>query len=164
MCKCVDSTSAEEIKISICSGPREFSVSIASNATIKHLKSLVSGLDLLGPLNPILGFDNFTMLEDKKTLREYGISHGSLVTVTTNLPVFVTTSHRSKVPMMVTLYATVSSLKLVIRTRLDVPVNEQTLICGGEQLDGSIALGRYPQVSRNCEILVSRTVGESPTC
>ncbi|KAF8597617.1 hypothetical protein BDV93DRAFT_527291 [Ceratobasidium sp. AG-I] len=155
-----DSASPEEIQISILSGPREFSVSIAGNATVKHLKSLISERDSLEPLYPILGFDDFASLEDDKTLGDYGISHGSSVTVTSNLPVFITTANRPKVPMMITLYATVSSLKLVIRTRLDVPANEQTLTCEGEQLDDSKPLGRYPQISRNCEILVSRTAGQ----
>lgn len=135
-------------------------VTVPSNAMIKQLKNAISQHNALEPIDPILGFEDVASLEDHKTLPEYDIGPGSLVSVTANLPVFITTPNRSKVPMMITLYATVSSLKLVIRTRLDIPVHEQTLTCRGEQLDDSRPLGRYPQISRNCEIVVSRSGGE----
>lgn len=111
-------------------------------------------------MEPILGFENLTPLEDAKQLCEYGIKQGSFVSVTTNMQVYVTTQHRSKVPMMITLYAAVSSLKLVIRTRLDIPLHEQILSCAGEELDHSKPLGSYAQIVRNSEIMVTRNGGK----
>ncbi|KAG9080402.1 hypothetical protein FRC06_006633 [Ceratobasidium sp. 370] len=147
------------IGIEVQSGLETYPLTLPGDSTIRYLKSLIQAEVPLQSSRLLPSTQGFSFLEDDKTLQHYNIKAQSLVTIISNIRVYVTTPRRSKMPIMATLYAKVSSLRLVISNRADVPYPECTLTCGGEILDDSKRLDSYAQVVPECEIVVRRREG-----
>ncbi|KAJ1302219.1 hypothetical protein OPQ81_001043 [Rhizoctonia solani] len=140
--------------VHIIGGPVDLSVPISDACTLLELKALVSQQEIRLPNRLTFYYQGVELHEDTKLLKEYGIVDQSIITIMTSIQVYVTTPERSKVPMGITLYARVSSLKLLIHARLDIPIHQQILMCSGEELADGTQLGSYPQISHNCQIIV----------
>ncbi|CAE6428713.1 unnamed protein product [Rhizoctonia solani] len=140
--------------VHVIGGPVDLSIPISDACTLSELKKLVSQRETRLPSILAFHHQDVQLDDDTKPLQEYGVINQSIITMMTSVQVYVTTPKRSKVPMRITLYADVSSLKLLIHARLDCPVHEQILMCAGEELIDGTQLGSYPQVSHNCQIVV----------
>ncbi|CAE6461000.1 unnamed protein product [Rhizoctonia solani] len=140
--------------VHIIGGPVDLSIPISDTYTLLELREQVSQREGRLPNRLTFRHQDVQLEDDTKPLQEYGIIDQSIITIMTSAQVNVTTPKRSKVPMRITLYADVSSLKLLIHARLDIPVHEQILMCAGEELTDGTQLGSYPQVSHNCQIVV----------
>ncbi|KAG9119741.1 hypothetical protein FRC07_005081 [Ceratobasidium sp. 392] len=150
---------SHSIDIEVQSGLKTYPITIPADSTIRYLKSLIQTEIPLQSTRLLPSTQGFSILDDNKTLRDYNIQAQSLVTVLTNIRVYVTTPRRSKMPIMATLYANISSLRLVVSNRADVPYPECSLTCAGELLDDSKRLDSYPQIVPDCEIAVQRREG-----
>ncbi|ELU39993.1 RNA helicase [Rhizoctonia solani AG-1 IA] len=142
------------IIVHVVGGPSDVVVPISEISTLSELKELVFQRLAYLPRRTAFRFQDTELNDDLKQLRAYGIVDQSIITLTTVVQVYVTTQQRSRVPVRVTMYAGVSSLKLLIRSKLDVPIREQILMCAGEELVDGTRLGSYPQVSHNSHIIV----------
>ncbi|CAE6527535.1 unnamed protein product [Rhizoctonia solani] len=140
--------------VHIIGGPTDLSIPISDAYILSELKAQVFQRETQLPNRLEFCYQDVKLDDDTKQLQAYGIIDQSIITMTTNVQVYVTTPARAKVPMRITLYAGVSSLKLLIYTRLDIPIHEQILMCAGEELVDGTQLGSYPQVSHNSQIVV----------
>ncbi|KAH7332746.1 hypothetical protein B0J17DRAFT_721901 [Rhizoctonia solani] len=140
--------------VHIIGGPKDLSIPISDTCTLLELKELVSQREARLPNRLALHYQDVQLDDNAKLLKDYGIIDQSIVTMMTSAQVYVTTPARSKVPMRITLYAGVSSLKLLIHAQLNIPIYEQILMCAGEELVDETQLGSYPQVCHNCQIVV----------
>ncbi|KAG8706744.1 hypothetical protein FRC09_002243 [Ceratobasidium sp. 395] len=148
------------INIEVQSGLKTYPLTLPGDSTVRYLKSLIQKEIPLQTTRLLSSTQGFSVLDDNKTLRDYNIKAQSLVTVLTNIRVYVTAPRRSKMPIMATLYANVSSLRLVVSNRTDVLYPECSLQCGGELLDDSKRLDSYAQIVPDCEIVVQRREGD----
>ncbi|KAG9076941.1 hypothetical protein FS749_011218 [Ceratobasidium sp. UAMH 11750] len=147
------------IDIEVQSGLKTYPLTLPGDSTIRYLKALIQAEVPLQSSRLLPSTQGFSFLEDDKPLQDYNIKAQSLVTLITNIRVYVTTPRRSKMPIMATLYANVSSLRLVVSNRADVSYLECTLTCGGEPLDDTKQLDSYAQIVPECEIVVRRREG-----
>ncbi|KAG8794390.1 hypothetical protein FRC12_024717 [Ceratobasidium sp. 428] len=147
------------INIEVQSGLKTYPLALPGDSTVRYLKSLIQKEIPLQTTRLLSSTQGFSVLDDNKTLRDYNIKAQSLVTVHTNIRVYVTAPRRSKMPIMAKLYANVSSLRLVVSNRTDVLYPECSLQCGGELLDDSKRLDSYAQIVPDCEIVVQRREG-----
>ncbi|KAG8740507.1 Ubiquitin [Ceratobasidium sp. 414] len=147
------------IDIEVQSGLKTYPLTLPGDSTIQYLKSLIQEKVPLQSSRLLPSIQGFSFLEDDKILQDYNIKAQSLVTIVTNIRVYVTTPRRSKLPIMATLYTNVSSLRLVISNRTDVSYPECILTCGGELLDDSKRLDSYTRIVPECEIVVRRREG-----
>ncbi|CAE6462947.1 unnamed protein product [Rhizoctonia solani] len=147
-------TNGTLVIVHVIGGPVDLPIPIPDACTLSELKKLVFQRETRLPNILAFHYQDIRLDDDTKPLQEYGVINQSVITMMTNIQVYVTTPKRSKVPMRITLYADVSSLKLLIHARLDCPVYEQILMCAGEELVDGTRLGSYPQVSHNCQIVV----------
>ncbi|CAE6481516.1 unnamed protein product [Rhizoctonia solani] len=142
------------VVVHIIGGPKDLSIPISDTCTLSELKALASRYEARLPSRLAFHYQDNKLDDDTKLLKYYGIVDQSIITMITSVQVYVTTPARSKVPMRITLYAGVSSLKLLIYAQLDIQVHEQILMCAGEELVDGTQLGSYPQVCHNCQIVV----------
>ncbi|KAG8704332.1 hypothetical protein FRC09_003614 [Ceratobasidium sp. 395] len=147
------------INIEVQSGLKTYPLTLPGDSTVRYMKSLIQKEIPLQTTRLLSSTQGFSVLDDNRTLRDYNIKAQSLVTVLTNIRVYVTTSRRNKMPIMATLYANISSLRLLVSNRTDVPYPECSLQCGGELLDDSKRLDSYAQIVPDCEIVVQRREG-----
>ncbi|CAE6444462.1 unnamed protein product [Rhizoctonia solani] len=148
--------------VHVIGGPIDLTIPISDACTPSELRELVFQRESRLPKRLAFHHQDIQLDNDTKPLREYGVVDQSIIAMITSVQVYVTTPARSKVPMRITLYADVSSLKLLIRDRLDVPMNKQILMCAGEELVEGSQLGSYPQVAHNCQIVVDVMPTEDP--
>jgi hypothetical protein len=161
----MDSTISDKVSIHVVGGPTDLALSVPETSTALELKEMVFQLEPRLAKKLIFSHQEIDLADDSKQLREYGITNHSIVSIATNIQVYVTTPERTKVPMRITLYARVSSLKLLIDSRLEIPVHIQIPVCAGEELDDARQLGSYHQIFHNCQILVDKlSPGVSPNC
>ncbi|KDN48404.1 hypothetical protein RSAG8_02996, partial [Rhizoctonia solani AG-8 WAC10335] len=147
-------TNGTSATVHVIGGPVDLSIPISDACTLSELKELVSQREARLPNRLAFHHQDVQLDDDTKLLQEYGVIDQSIITMMAAVQVYVTTPERSKVPMRITLYADVSSLKLLIHSRLDIPIHGQILMCAGEELVDGTQLGSYPQVSHNCQIVV----------
>ncbi|QRV81678.1 ubiquitin family protein [Ceratobasidium sp. AG-Ba] len=139
------------IDIEIQVGSKTYPLTLPDNATVRHLKNIIETQVPLQTNRLISSTPGFSFLDDDKTLQDYGVKAGFLITIIANIRIHVANPRR-RVSVMGTLYANVSSLRLTVSSRADIPYPNCVLSCGGELLDDSRRLDSYPQITAECEV------------
>ncbi|QRV96116.1 ubiquitin family protein [Ceratobasidium sp. AG-Ba] len=139
------------IDIEIQAGSKTYPLTLPDNSTIRHLKNMIQAQVPLQTNRLITSTQGFSFLNDDKTLQDYGVKAGFVITIIANIRIHVTNPRR-RISVMATLYANVSSLRLTVSSRTDIPYSNCVLSCGGELLDDSRRLDSYPQIAAECEV------------
>lgn len=148
--------------MSISSWNGTWPLNIPLDATVRNLKERIGIHENVPGFNRSLTLDKscgerVDDLEDHLTLEHYEIQNGSTIIVDENIKLHINTSRVRAHALNMFLHTTVWNLKCLISNALGLPVETQTLTCGGEVLQDDRKLGSYALLYRSPSCTIQAT-------